>query len=270
MQKIISILGVISSVTFAVAPQFTSLQPKTAAWLVLIGTTVTSASGALMKFGEDNKVITAIGVAVAVLTVLAGAADLLPANAVFILTVAGTALAAVGKSLFNFSSSDDDFPGNGGKGFIILLMLVAGVGSLTACEKDKEYAKTLDRVSGYVNAGIQLVDRQTGTGEMSKETGIVITTSLVQINELNRQLITVSQSYISKDGQRLELTGDGKTKILSILISSRTIANELVNNPVFKAIPDAKRRQYTILIDDLVGTIASITELVTVAKEVKK
>ena len=49
MQKLISILGVIASIGFAVAPQFTSLQPKTAAWLTLIGTLATAVGGALHR-----------------------------------------------------------------------------------------------------------------------------------------------------------------------------------------------------------------------------
>ena len=270
MQKLISILGVVSAVTFAVAPQFSSIQPKTAAWLALIGTAVSAASGALLKFGEDNKVITAIGIAVAVSTVLAGSADLLPSNVVFILTVAGTALSAVGKSLFNFSGDDDGDNVRNIKTYSVVLLISILAGTQTACEKDKEFVKTLDRVAGYVNVGLKLVERQTISGEMSKETGIVIVTSLVQINDLNKQLIEVTQGYVSQDGTKLELTGDRKIKILSILMSSRTIALDLVNNPNFKAVPEGKRREYTILIDQIVGTIGSLTDLIKVIEEVKK
>lgn len=272
MQKVISILGVISSMLFAVAPQFSSLQPKTAAWLILVGTVATSASGALIKFGNGNIYITVTGVAVAVLGVLAGAGDMIPEQISFAIGVAGTALAALGKSLFGWGddSSDDDssiFKGNGLP--VILIGLLAIGATQTACTSDKEYAKTLDRVSGYVGSGLALVDRQTSTGEMSKETGYVIANSLNQINELNGQLITESKKYISPYGQKLQLTVDGKTKILTLLASSQKIANDLVSNPTFAAIPDAKRQQYVILINDLTGTIAALAELVNAVKGVK-
>lgn len=129
MQKIISILGVIASVLFAVTPQFSDIQPKTAAWLSLIGTVATAVGGALHRYGANNIYLTVVGVLVAALSVLAGAGDLLPANVVFVLSVAGTAVAALGKSLFNIGNDKDDNDVIGSTLRGLLLLAVVGLSS---------------------------------------------------------------------------------------------------------------------------------------------
>jgi hypothetical protein len=133
MPQVISALGVISAILFSIAPQFNTLNPKTAAWLALIGTTVSALSGALVKFRwSENRVVTVIGAVLAVVSVLAGANDLLHANIVFILTVLGTALAAVGRSLFGWTDGDLTGSGNGGSIRLALpWVLAVGLLSLT-------------------------------------------------------------------------------------------------------------------------------------------
>ncbi len=258
MEKVVSGLGVAAAVAFAVAPQFGAVQPKTAAWLMLIGTVVSSASGALTKYGENNKLLTGIGVVVAVAAVLAGATDLVPSNVTMVVSVIGTAMAAVGKSLFNF----DEGPRTGSTGSALLLIGVLGLGGLTTgCDKSKEFAKTTDRVAGYVAAGLTLVERQTATGEMSKETGLVIINALDQVNTLNRELVAEAQKYTTPAGD-LALTADGRTRLLTILGSTKTIATNLVNDPNFLKLSEAKRQEVTLLIQDLTNTITAAASLV--------
>lgn len=258
MEKVVSGLGVAAAVAFAVAPQFGAVQPKTAAWLMLIGTTVSAASGALTKFGEDNKALTGIGVVVAVAAVLAGATDLIPSNVTMVFSVIGTAMAAVGKSLFKLDA--------GSVGSILLLGSIVGLGAMTmGCDKSKEFAKTTDRVAGYVAAGLTLVERQTTTGEMSKETALVIVNALDQVNTLNRELVVEAQKYTTPAGD-LALTADGRTRLLTILGSTKTIATNLVNDPNFLKLPEAKRQEVTLLIQDLTNTITAAASLVEAVK----
>lgn len=100
MSKVIAILGVVSAVAFAVAPQMgVGVSMKTAAWLTLIGTAATAATGALTKYGQAHISVTIGGVAVAVLAVLAGAVDILPEQVTLMASILGTAIAAAGKSL---------------------------------------------------------------------------------------------------------------------------------------------------------------------------
>lgn len=267
MQKIVSILGVVASVLFATAPQFSTLQPKTAAWLTLLGTVATAASGALTKFGERNIYITVTGVMIAVLSVVANAGELIPANITFILTVAGTAIAAFGKSLFSIgadSNTDDDQPKY--TNYLIPVLLLGLAGSTAACDKSTEYAKTLDRVAGYVGTGLDLVEYQVGTGQLAKDPAIAITTALITVNEINGQLIVETKKYISADGKSLNIDQAGKDKLLAIVNSSRSVATGLLANQSFASIPDDKRQKYIVLINEITATIDVVGQLIDTVK----
>ena len=108
--KIISILGVIAAATMAVAPQFTSMSPKTAQWILLAGALATAIGGSLTSHLADRIWPTVIGAGIAGSSVLAGATGLLPSRWVFIAGVAGTVLAALGRSLFGWMDSSPKEP----------------------------------------------------------------------------------------------------------------------------------------------------------------
>lgn len=136
MSKIVSALGVISAVLFAVAPQFSTLNPRTAAWLTLIGTAVAAASGAIVKFdGVENKLVTVLGVVLAVASVGAGAADLLPESVVLVFSIVGTAVAAIGKSLFGWKSDSAGPTTNAFKVIAGLILVGSIAGGFTSCAK---------------------------------------------------------------------------------------------------------------------------------------
>jgi hypothetical protein len=108
MSKLIAVLGVVTAVAFAVAPQFDALSPQVTPWLMLLGTLAAAVAGALTKFGGKNVYVTIIGVGVAGASVLAGAVDVLPANVVSVAGIVGTALAAMGRSLFPMLNEPND------------------------------------------------------------------------------------------------------------------------------------------------------------------
>jgi len=147
--------------------------------------------------------------------------------------------------------------------FSILCMIVF---LLAGCDKSKEFTKSLDRVSGYVETGLALVDRQTAIGQMDRATGLAAATALKEINTLNGALIAEAKKYKSADGQRLELTGDGKAKLLAIAGSGKTVAINLLNNPEFLKTSPEKRAQLTNLIRDLADTLSALAELVNAIK----
>lgn len=265
MQKVISILGVIASVLFATAPQFSTIQPKTAAWLTLIGTVATAASGALARFGASNIYITVVGVVVAVTGVIAGASDLIPQNITFIMTVIGTAVAAFGKSLFNIGESDE----NGGSSLPSILILgsvLTLAGATSACDKTNEYAKTLDRIAGYVGTGLDLVEYQVDNGQISKDNAIAITSALKGINEINGQLIAESKKYLSADGKTLVLDAEGKGKLLASIAASRNVAVGILTNPAITSLSPDKRDKYALIIGEITTTIDILAELVNTVK----
>jgi hypothetical protein len=261
LSKALSILGVVAAVAFAVAPNFTSINPKIAAYLTLIGTAVSAASGALVRFGAGNRYLTAIGVAVAVLSVVAGAADLLPEQVVQVLTVVGTALAAIGKSLFGFEAEEG---GNYQAAILLPLIGLLALGS-ASCDRSKQLAASTDRVAGYVAAGLAIVDRQTTTGEMTPETGIAIVTTLRVVNTLNANLITEGKKYLDNNGN-LRLDGDGQQKLLAILATSQSTIQTLINDPRITKLSPESRAKWSALTNDLGQTISVIAELVKTAK----
>lgn len=273
MQKIISILGVISAVLFATAPQFTAIQPKTAAILTLIGTVATAASGALIRFGISNIYVTVIGVLIAVISVLAGANDIIPGNVVTVLTIAGTAIAALGKSLFGIDKDDDDNDSgnsiigsslrNSGLGLIVLILAAS---SLTACDKDREFVKTMDRAAGYIQTGLDLVEYQADNNQISPESAIVITSALQAVNTVNGELIAETKNHLSEDGKSLKLNTASKAKLLAIVESSKNVAINLLSNPQFTSLPEDKRVKYTVLIRELTATIDVVGQLINAVK----
>ncbi|NDG19065.1 MAG: hypothetical protein EB117_12445 [Betaproteobacteria bacterium] len=272
MQKIISILGVISAVLFATAPQFSAIDPKIAAILTLIGTVATAATGALVRFGVSNIYITIVGVAIAVLSVLGGATDLLPANIVTVLTIAGTAIAAFGKSLFGLGDDDDDdenpiIPsrGWGDTGLAILLIPTLAI-SLSACNGSKEYVKTLNRVSGYVNTGLTMVEYQVDRKQISNEAALAITSALTTVNTINGELIVESKKYVSADGKTLTLNQEGKSKLLAIVTASQNVSTSLLLNPAFLALPEGQRMKYVSLIRELTATVDVLSQLINAVK----
>lgn len=273
MQKIISILGVISAVLFATAPQFTAIQPKTAAILTLIGTVATAASGALIRFGISNIYVTVIGVLIAVISVLAGANDIIPGNVVTVLTIAGTAIAALGKSLFGIDKDDDDNDSgnsiigsslrNSGLGLIVLILAAS---SLTACDKDREFVKTMDRAAGYIQTGLDLVEYQADNKQISLESAIAITSALQAVNTVNGELIAETKNHLSEDGKSLKLNTASKAKLLAIVESSKNVAINLLSNPQFTSLPEDKRVKYTVLIRELTATIDVVGQLINAVK----
>jgi hypothetical protein len=108
MSKLIAVLGVITAVAFAIAPQFDLLNPTVAPWLMLVGTAAAAVAGALTKFGHQHPSVALIGVGIALASVVAGAVDMLPAQVVQIAGIVGTALAALGKSVFPIFNEDQE------------------------------------------------------------------------------------------------------------------------------------------------------------------
>jgi len=151
---------------------------------------------------------------------------------------------------------------------VALLVAVAVVGS--ACDKDREFAKLNARVAGYLDVGIQLVDKQTASGQMSPATGIKIIETLNLVNTINGQLVDESKRYLTPDGKALAFDPAGKAKVLQIVESGQRSLTALLDSPEFAAIPADKRKAWTSLINDLVLTFNTFAEVVQTAKEVKQ
>src|SRR5262245_62079851 len=103
--RVISILGVVASIATAAAPAFTSMSPKTAQWILLVGTLATAIGGAITSHLADKLWPTIVGVLLAVSGVAAGATGLLPSKWTVIAGLVGTTLSAFGRSVFGRNES---------------------------------------------------------------------------------------------------------------------------------------------------------------------
>lgn len=201
MPQVISALGVISAILFAIAPQFNTLNPKTAAWLGLIGTTISALSGALVKFSwAENRIVTVIGAVLAVVSVLAGANDLLSSNIVFSLTVIGTALAAVGRSLFGWSDGGN---GSGGIHRIVLACALgcglAGMVTQVACARRQA--------------------DETAEDFRTRKTAVYSAQTVAALAGLQEVVIKLSDHGLVGDRQRFTTTHDRITTGLETVLS---------------------------------------------------
>ena len=149
-----------------------------------------------------------------------------------------------------------------------LLVAVTVLG--TACDKDKEFAKLNARVAGYLDIGLQLVDKQTASGQMSPAAGLKVIDTLNLINTINGQLIDESRRYLTADGKSLAFDSAGKTKVLQIVESGQRSLTTLLESPEFASIPATQRKAWVTLINDLTLTFATLADVVKTAQEVRQ
>ena len=138
-----------------------------------------------------------------------------------------------------------------------------------ACDKSKEYAKLNARLAGYIQVGLELVDRQTSAGQMSAGTGLAVVNALSAVNTINGELIAESKKYLSPDGSKLIFDPAGKAKVLQIVESGETVLANLLTSEAFGSIPADKRKEWLDLIQNLTLTLDTLGEVVRAAKEAK-
>lgn len=146
----------------------------------------------------------------------------------------------------------------------ILGLCLAGAG----CSDDgKQFAATTDRIAGYVSTGLTIVEQQTSTGLMSRDTGAAIVVALRSVNTLNAQVILEGQRYVDPNTGKINLTADGKVKLIDILNSSTQIAATLTQDDRILKLSQTQREQILGIIGGINATTGSLIQLVKAAKE---
>ena len=147
---------------------------------------------------------------------------------------------------------------------LIALVALASFG----CSNDgKQFAATTDRVAGYVSTGLTLVDQQTSTGLMPRDTGAAIVVALRSVNTLNAQVIEEGKRYVDPNTGNINLTADGKAKLIDILNSSTQIAVTLTQDDRILQLSQTQRDQLLGIIGGINATTSSLIQLVKAAKE---
>ena len=147
-----------------------------------------------------------------------------------------------------------------------ILILFAAVSITQACDPGRELAKNTARAAGAISSGLALVDQQTTSGQMSRETGLRILAALEASNKINGQLTDEAKKYVSADGKRLELTGDGKLKLLQIGASGQGVITALLNDPAFTSLPSERRAAYVAFAQTINNSFSAIVQLVAAIK----
>lgn len=146
----------------------------------------------------------------------------------------------------------------------ILGLCLAGAG----CSDDgKQFAATTDRIAGYVSTGLTIVEQQTSTGLMSRDTGAAIVVALRSVNALNAQVILEGQRYVDPNTGKINLTADGKVKLIDILNSSTQIAATLTQDDRILKLSQTQREQILGIIGGINATTGSLIQMVKAAKE---
>ena len=136
------------------------------------------------------------------------------------------------------------------------------------CSDDgKQFAATTDRIAGYVSTGLTIVEQQTSTGLMSRDTGAAIVVALRSVNTLNAQVILEGQRYIDPNTGKINLTADGKVKLIDILNSSTQIAATLTQDDRILKLSQTQREQILGIIGGINATTGSLIQMVQAAKE---
>jgi hypothetical protein len=148
-----------------------------------------------------------------------------------------------------------------------LLIALVSLASFGCSNDGKQFAATTDRIAGYVSTGLTLVDQQTSTGLMSRDTGAAIVVALRSVNTLNAQVIEEAKRYVDPTTGAINLTADGKVKILDILNSSTQIAVTLTQDDRILKLSQTQRDQILGIIGGINATTSSLIQLVKAAKE---
>ena len=148
-----------------------------------------------------------------------------------------------------------------------LLIALVSLASFGCSNDGKQFAATTDRIAGYVSTGLTLVDQQTSTGLMSRDTGAAIVVALRSVNTLNAQVIEEGKRYVDPNTGNINLTADGKVKIVDILNSSTQIAVTLTQDDRVLKLSQTQREQILGIIGGINATTSSLIQLVKAAKE---
>ncbi len=250
-QKIVTWLGVISAVASAIAGQVGTLNPKTALYIVLAGSLAAAIGGALAKLVESSVFVTVIGVGVAACGVLAGAGDLIGTGKAAVIAIIGTALTAIGKSLFGWGDNDSPNGGPtapGGFQWLLTFALLGTALTATACDWGKAERPLV--AAGYnFQIGILATAKVTGAvrqfkpGSLSPEkareflialqktsqVGQSFSQAIDQTIEINPQtksaLLGEADRYLAEVDKTIGVLAPGETEIRSWLLVVRAGAS---------------------------------------------
>lgn len=149
--------------------------------------------------------------------------------------------------------------------FIAVLCL-----SLVGCggkSDARRLALTADRVSGYIETGLSVVQQQEELGTLPTETAVQLVTGLRAVNTVSAEITAATRPFLDAETGELRLSADGRSSLLAILDTGRTVLQSLLADSRVSTLPAAKREQLNALVNGLVENLRLVEEIIRQAKE---
>jgi len=153
------------------------------------------------------------------------------------------------------------------KFFIAVLCL-----SLVGCGNKSDarrLALTADRVSGYIETGLSVVRQQEALGTLPTETAVQLVTGLRAVNTISAEITAATRPFLDAETGELRLSADGRSSLLAILDTGRTVLQSLLADSRVSTLPAEKRQQINAVVNGLVENLRLVEEIVRKAKPTK-
>lgn len=155
------------------------------------------------------------------------------------------------------------------KSFFIAVLCLSLIGCGNKSDA-RRLALTADRVSGYIETGLSVVRQQEELGTLPTETAVQLVTGLQAVNTISAEITAATRPFLDADTGELRLTADGRSSLLAILDTGRTVLQSLLADSRVSTLPAAKRQQINAIVTGLVENLRLVEEIIRQAKEEAK
>lgn len=155
------------------------------------------------------------------------------------------------------------------RGFFILLLCLSLIGCGNKSDA-RRLALSADRVSGYIETGLSVVRQQEELGTIPIETAVQLVTGLRAVNTISAEITAATRPFLDAETGDLRLTADGRSSLLAILDTGRTVLQSLLADSSVSTLPAAKREQINAIVAGLVENLRLVEEIIRQAKSAKE
>ena len=155
------------------------------------------------------------------------------------------------------------------RGFFILLLCLSLIGCGNKSDA-RRLALSADRVSGYIETGLSVVRQQEELGTIPTETAVQLVTGLRAVNTISAEITAATRPFLDAETGDLRLTADGRSSLLAILDTGRTVLQSLLADSSVSTLPAAKREQINAIVAGLVENLRLVEEIIRQAKSAKE
>lgn len=146
---------------------------------------------------------------------------------------------------------------------LVLCVPLAGCGEKSDARR---LALTADRVSGYIETGLSLVRSQEELGNLPTETAVSLVTSLRAVNTVSAEIVRETRPYLDPESGELRLSSEGRSSILAILDTGRSVLQTLLADSRVSSIDQKNREQLNAVLNGLSANLRLVEEIVRKAK----